>query len=127
MAIREQRVCDVYGITDPSDVRPVRVSVEVNSPGGDRDVAECIDMTWIRSIVRKCRDAGVPCFVKQLGALPSIPVGADAVRWIKEYPNIKLVSTGTGTYFATTKHPKGGDPAEWPADLRVREWPEVKQ
>lgn len=20
-------------------------------------------------------------------------------------------------------HPKGGDPSEWPEDLRVREWP----
>lgn len=24
-----------------------------------------------------------------------------------------------------TKHFDGGDPAEWPEDLRVREWPKV--
>lgn len=24
------------------------------------------------------------------------------------------------------RHPKGGDPSEWPKDLRVREWPVVK-
>jgi hypothetical protein len=24
------------------------------------------------------------------------------------------------------KHPKGGDPEEWPGDLRVRQMPEVK-
>jgi len=25
------------------------------------------------------------------------------------------------------KHPKGGDPAEWPDDLRVRQFPKVYQ
>lgn len=62
---------------------------------------------WVRNLLRQCRDARVPCFVKQLGgeprpsALPSDVV----VRFIRD--------------------PKGGDPAEWPEDLRVREFPNV--
>jgi protein gp37 len=64
------------------------------------------DVSWIRSILRQCREAGVPCFVKQLGARPfdssavHLPVDALLIR-----------------------HPKGGNPQEWPEDLRVREFP----
>lgn len=59
----------------------------------------CID--WVEQIVRQCRTAAVPCFVKQLGGNP---VG-DTVRYHDR---------------------KGGNPAEWPARLRVREFPEVE-
>lgn len=55
---------------------------------------------WIRSIVAQCGEAGVPVFVKQLGA-----------RWAQTLSN--------------TSNPdrKGGDPDEWPEDLRVRQLP----
>lgn len=49
---------------------------------------------WIRSAVQQCTAAGVPVFVKQLGARP---IGANV------------------------SHAKGGDLAEWPADLQVRQ------
>jgi len=89
------------------------------------------DVAWIRSIVEQCKGADVPCFVKQLGARPyewnlcglapgSIPSAAldshlamggsepdDVQEWLR------LID------------PKGGDPAEWPADLRIREFPEA--
>jgi protein gp37 len=72
---------------------------------------------WIRSLVRQCRVAGVPAFVKQLGKhceagdLNLAPLrvdehDADDTAWLR------------------LTHPKGGDPAEWPEDLRVREFPE---
>ena len=57
---------------------------------------------WIRSVVRQCQDGGVPTFVKQLGSravspeIEELPFG---------YPG------------------KGNDPAYWPEDLRVREFP----
>lgn len=50
---------------------------------------------WIRSVVQQCQAARVPVFVKQLGANCNIPL----------------------------RHQKGADPSEWPADLRVRQWP----
>ena len=53
------------------------------------------DVDWIRSIVRQCREAGTACFVKQLGSRLGL------------------------------RDPKGGDPSEWPEDLRVRETPEA--
>lgn len=60
------------------------------------------DVAWIRSILHQCRAAGVPCFVKQLGAEP---------RWDRDESQRYLNDR------------KGGDPSEWPMDLRVRELP----
>jgi protein gp37 len=75
---------------------------------------------WIRDGVRQCKDAGIQVFVKQLGGFCVIdestrdawPAGTKLVKGCKE--NLRLV---------LLKHPKGGDPAEWPTDLRVREFP----
>lgn len=66
------------------------------------------DVAWIRSLKDQCAAAGVPCFVKQLGSepRPSFPPSDNAVRYIKDS--------------------KGGDWDEWPTDLRVREFPDVK-
>ena len=58
------------------------------------------DVAWIRRVVEDCREAGVPCFVKQFGA--------NAVR---------------GGTSLNLREPKGGDPMEWFHDLRVREFP----
>ena len=48
----------------------------------------------LRELVEDCWDGHIPVFVKQLGSA------------------------------ARQKHPKGGDPAEWPRDLRFRQYPE---
>jgi protein gp37 len=63
---------------------------------------------WIRSIVSQCKAASVPCFVKQLGGNLSDSDLSECGR-------------ATGKSMA---HPKGGDPSEWPEDLRVREFPQ---
>ncbi len=70
--------------------------------GESGPAARPCDVAWIRSIVEQCRAAAVPVFVKQLG---SMPVGEP---W--RYP---------------PRDRKGGDPDEWPEDLRVRQFPEV--
>lgn len=79
------------------------------------------NVDWIRSILRQCKTAQVPCFVKQLGKFVDIddcedPAGFD-----------RTCESGTdGRWYAELAHPKGGDPSEWPEDLRVRQFPEVK-
>jgi protein gp37 len=82
--------------------------------GGESGGAEAraIDMQWIRSIIAQCRAAGVPCFVKQLGA------NQTDQQWAQLAPELRLLITAL-------KDPKGGKPEEWPADLRVRQMPEV--
>jgi protein gp37 len=62
------------------------------------------ELAWIRSIVEQCKAAGVPCFVKQLGANPVRQTEEDAL-W-----NIGVSR-------------KGAKMSEWPVDLRVREFP----
>jgi protein gp37 len=60
------------------------------------------NVEWIRSIVRQCKAAGVPAFVKQLGAKHVTEQG-----------------------FCLSDRGAGADPAEWPEDLRIREYPNV--
>ena len=78
--------------------------VIVGGESGPKRKAHFFDLRWARSIVEQCRAADVRCFVKQLGTNPrdSERIGSDAI--------ITLASK------------KGGDPTEWPADLRVREF-----
>lgn len=71
------------------------------------------DLAWIRSIVEQCKAAGVPCFVKQVGARPYI---------VRQAPNCTAQDADERVDF-TPRDRKGGDPVEWPADLRVREFP----
>jgi protein gp37 len=69
--------------------------------GESGDDARPFDTGWARDLIAECREAGIPCFVKQLG---SHPVEDCA-------PPLRL------------RDKKGGDPDEWPVDLRVREFP----
>lgn len=87
--------------------------------------ARPFNLSWARDILRQCREAGVPCFIKQLGALPweyegDTPMlyrNIDPARYFPDYD-------GSGVYYADPlTDAKGADPAEWPADLRVQEWP----
>jgi protein gp37 len=91
-------VWDKHG--EPSGPREGSFWVIVGGESGPK--ARPCDVGWIRSIVEQCKEAGVACFVKQLGAQPlESPVGL--------------------------RDRKGGDPSEWPEDLRVRWWPEGEQ
>lgn len=60
------------------------------------------DMNWARRLIRQCKESNVPCFVKQLGAKP---YEADSA------------------FIWQLEDAKGGDPAEWPDDLQVQEFP----
>lgn len=76
-------------------------------------------VAWARSVVRQCEAAGVPCFVKQLGAR----VHGDP----REFPTSNIVLAPSGGehagYIFTLKDRKGGAMEEWPEDLRVRQFP----
>ena len=77
---------------------------------------------WVWSLVRQGEAAGVPVFVKQLGA----HVIDDGIRGADTFPPDQCWPDGTRTddfnrVFLSDS--KGGDQAEWPEDLRVREWP----
>lgn len=99
--------CDVYsqGCPDCYDTGKIPVNAEgidwVIVGGESGPGARPCDIAWIRSIVEQCQAAEVPCFVKQLGA--------------KCY-GLNRGYTGKGT-----------NPDEWPADLRVRQFPWMEE
>ena len=91
------------------------------------------DVAWIRSIVEQCGEAGLACFVKQLGAVPF--VGDGKHTHVSGYRGYGVVCDQGDPCPHCGKHPitqwpslvlrdrKGSDPSEWPDDLRVREFP----
>ena len=60
-------------------------------------------LEWARALVTECRSAGIPIFVQRLGSKPY--EGATPLR-LNDYA--------------------GGDWSEWPDDLRIREFPNVR-
>ena len=89
-----------------------------------RAKARPCNIEWIRSLVRQCVAAGVPVHVKQLGSRPvdDNAIGADQFQDKVCWPH-GTESDGKHIFIG---HWQGGDPAEWPEDLRVREFPEVR-
>ena len=73
--------------------------------------ARSMNLNHARSLMCQCQDAGVPVFVKQLGARPH-QFATQNGRVVKNVIELK--------------DPKGADMAEWPKDLRVREFPEIR-
>lgn len=96
--------------------------VIVGGESGPR--ARPCNVEWLRSIVSQCREAGVPCFVKQFGARV---VWNPAQKW-ESWPDqtrIDYESRGIESlHRVLLRDPKGGDLDEWPFDIRVREFPE---
>lgn len=72
--------------------------------------ARPMDLAWARSLVEQGRAASVPVFVKQLGRRPIVDHAA--------------LGDPPSTYYLCLRDSHGGDPEEWPEDLRVREFPD---
>lgn len=85
--------------------------------------ARPFDVAWARSVVRQSREAGVACFMKQVGARP-VETSNPSSFSLERVPSFSMPAAGgLPTWHYQLKDRKGGDPAEWPADLRVREFP----
>lgn len=68
------------------------------------------DARWARDLISTTRGSGTKVFVKQLGARPH-----DSIR-----APFSLLDAGNRLHL---KDRKGGDMGEWPAELRVQEFP----
>jgi protein gp37 len=81
-----------------------------SGPGARR-----FDLAWARLIVQQCQAAAVPCFVKQLGSNPHQRVMYGPATFEADQPvHVEPINL---------RDRKGGDPSEWPGDLKVREFP----
>lgn len=74
--------------------------------------ARPFELAWARRVIEQARVTGCRVFVKQLGAKP---VDGWSSTEVAQRRVVRLDDR------------KGGDPSEWPEDLRVREWPEVSR
>lgn len=89
----------------------------------------------VRAIIRQCKKAGVAAFVKQMGANVTDRNDAgfdgcengweleDEVAQVEHDINGYAEEYQGAPVRIRLKDKKGGDMAEWPADLRVREFP----
>lgn len=120
--------------------------------GESGPMARPFNLDWARKIINQCRLLGVPVFVKQLGGAPFDSGGEPggyfstftqwankAASWIGGMDVVCVDATGAlmrvGADFQRATWPvrwhqklklrdkKGGNPEEWPEDLRVREYP----
>ena len=79
------------------------------------------NVAWELSIVGQCRAAGVPVFVKQVGARP---IGVCPCKADDGDPHQGCPACGGDGAISLHLHdPKGSNWNEWPEDLRVREFP----
>ena len=112
-------------LTDLPQVLAANLGDWVICGGESGPGARPCNVEWLRAIVEHCKAAWVPCFLKQFGAHPifgqegwkDIPAhnGQKGATWDNE---------AQGWDFPITDR-KGGDPAEWPEDLRVQQFPQV--
>lgn len=103
----------------PIDLQPWRHLIQWVIVGGESgpDARPC-DIEWIRDIVKQCREACVACFVKQLGSRAFGTADRITYRGAPKH--------GPDGFYRYLTHKKGGDPDEWPDDLRVRQFPKAK-
>lgn len=91
--------------------------------------ARPLDVSWVRDLAYQCRDADVATFVKQFGdhviwnaplsTADYWPIGTRIAERLDDV-GARIMHDGWRVRLNT---PAGGDPAEWPEELRVREFP----
>ena len=108
--------------------KPLRRPLDWIIIGGESGPgARPCNVDWIRSLVEQCSVAGVAAFVKQLGGY----VQDKNARIERQFPESMCWPTATAEDDADhiritdLKNKKGGDPDEWPEDLRIREFPKA--
>jgi protein gp37 len=84
------------------------------------------DIDYFRDVLKWSKNSSVKIFIKQLGSQP-FEFNGDGESWLRK-PSFEN-SCGEWYYQhkITLKHNKGGDPEEWPEDLRIREFPQNRE
>lgn len=114
---RLDRHCETCGRADRDPVHKMIDWLIVGGESGPK--ARPFDLAWARSAIEQCKAAGVLVFMKQIGSRPT----GDA----SDFPQHKGQWTPDGDImYPKLTHPKGGDPNEWPEEIRVREVPRLE-
>ena len=78
------------------------------------------DIDWALSVIRQCRDAQVPIFIKQLGSQPVVEEGVLAEHAM----GMGFVVDDCGGIHL--RHRSGDDPSDWPSVFRIQQFPESR-
>lgn len=82
--------------------------------------ARFFDPAWAKVLIEESADLGFKVFVKQMGKLPVVQANMD---WPEGTATERLSPLVPKRQVAKLKDKKGGDMAEWPESVRVREYP----
>lgn len=96
-AVRFYSVEPQIGPIDSLPLDGIHWAISGGESGGK---ARPFALEWARSLIAQCRAAGTAPFVKQMGQKPTL--GGAPVKFLDSH---------------------GGEPEEWPEDIRVREFP----
>jgi protein gp37 len=111
------------------DVVPDSRGVDWIIVGGESGSnARPFDLAWARSLRDQCREAGVAFFMKQMGENLQ---ATNIIDPLDQFPSnghrgFDAVPGREDTIRVHLKDKKGGEMAEWPEDLRIREFPNVE-
>jgi protein gp37 len=90
--------------------------------------ARAMDVAWVSFFVSACQRRGVAPFVKQLGSYPQATC-PECGRSVGRHVRGGFVDSCGAQHDALieqikrVRNSKGGDPSEWPEDLRIRSFP----
>jgi protein gp37 len=107
---------EVPGVVDLTGIAWVIVG------GESGPKARPFDLAWARSIRDQCKAAGVAYFCKQLGAHP-MTTWEDIERGFDFNVRFHQSMPGSSLHRLALNDSHGADPAEWPEDLRVQQFP----
>lgn len=124
------RELGLRAISAPQGIHWVIVGGESDQP---KSPARPCNVDWVRRIVRQCQAAKVPVYVKQLGdhCLDRNDAGFEGDKddgWPMDTATEETAVSGCqgDPVRILFKTKAGADPAERPADLRVRQFPNFK-
>ena len=102
--------------------RPERGIEWVVVGGESGGQARPFNVKWPIELIQECKAASIPVFVKQVGSDPFFSAMGEDVEF-PSHVGVEWSGHGVATGRPCLTDRKGGDPTEWPEDLRVREFP----
>jgi protein gp37 len=92
--------------------------------GQSGDIQKPFDIAWARDLRDQCRETQARLFVKQMG---SFVVSSDKHDWLGHRGTEALTGNGLEQRWRILLNDKkGGDISEFPEDLRIRQFPEIR-
>ena len=111
---------DLRRLRRPSNLPPFARIDWVICGGESGPEARPFKLDSARALRDQCKTTGIPFFLKQIGRRPY----SEQDGWSIRGSGVAVMVGAEWQFRKALRDPKGGDMDEWPADLRVREFPD---